>query len=93
MEQSEAFKNVVTTIKILEDKLSLCANISKQSLDTAEQDIKEHFAKCLNALAARKEELLREVKLQVNIQGFCFTHAYYISSHCSFKKNILMKPK
>ena len=92
MEQSEAFKNVATTIKILEEKLSLCANISNQSLNTAEQDIEEHFAKCLNALAARKEELLRDVKLQVNIQGFC-SYTYYISSHCSFKKNILMKPK
>ena len=69
MEQSEAFKNVVTTIKILEEKLSLCTNISKQSLDIAEQEIEEHFAKCLNALAARKEELLREVKLQAIIQG------------------------
>ena len=72
MEQSEAFKNVVTTIKILEEKLALCTNISNQSLHIAEQEIEEHFAKCLNALAARKEELLellREVKLQSIIQG------------------------
>jgi hypothetical protein len=69
MERSEAFKNVVTTIKILEEKLALCTNISNQSLHIAEQEIEDHFAKCLNALAARKEELLREVKLQVNIQG------------------------
>ena len=69
-------KNVATTIKLLEEKLSICANISevcKQASKAAEEEIEEHFDNMMNALSARKAELLGEVKQKVDIQSIFLT--------------------
>ena len=71
MEQSEAFKSAAARIKLLESKLAACANNNENSATQAEKEIEEHFAKCMNALAARKADLLREVKQKVNHQSMC----------------------
>jgi hypothetical protein len=68
MQQSEAFKSGEATIQALEKQLTACGNISKaceESAKEATQQIEEHFARCMNALAARKEVLLREVAQNV----------------------------
>jgi hypothetical protein len=72
MEQSEAFKNGVTTVKALEKQLETCKNmgrVCKQSAVEVTKEIEEHFAKCMNALAARKDTLLREVAQEVSNQS------------------------
>ena len=64
MEQSAAFKDVQDTIKVLEKRLAMCANVNQLCEQTAKdsaKQIEEHFALCLNAIAARKTELLNEV--------------------------------
>jgi hypothetical protein len=64
MEHSEGFKSVASKIKSLEQQLSLCAKTIKdfeQSGKDAEKEIEEHFARCMNSLAARKAVLLGEV--------------------------------
>jgi hypothetical protein len=71
MEQSEGFKSVDSKIKSLEKELSLCDETMKdfeKSGKEAEKEIEEHFARCMNALAARKEVLLREVAQKVTNQ-------------------------
>ena len=68
MEQSEGFKTAVSKIKLLENQLLFCDKTMKeceQSGIKAEQEIEEHFAKCLNFLATRKETLLKEVAQKV----------------------------
>jgi hypothetical protein len=60
MEQSEGFKSVALQIKSLEQELSLCDEAIKdveQSGKDVEKEIEEHFARCMNSLAARKEVL------------------------------------
>ena len=76
MEHSEGFKNVVATIKALEKQLSLCGDsirVCEQSAVEAEEEIEEHFAKCMNALAARKASLVRQIPEKVALQSItCF---------------------
>ena len=38
----------------------------------AEREIEEHFARCLNALAARQEELLRALQQHFTLQSMFF---------------------
>jgi septal ring factor EnvC (AmiA/AmiB activator) len=71
MEQSEGFKSVDSQIKSLEQELSLCNEAIKdveQSGKDVEKEIEEHFARCMNSLAARKEVLLREVSQNITNQ-------------------------
>lgn len=75
MEQSEAFKGAIATIKELETRLVMCKEFNKSSEQSAvdgERIIEEHFAECFNALAARKAELLRQVVQAVNSQSMLF---------------------
>lgn len=68
MAQSEGFKEVQTLVNALEKRLSVCKNINQiceQSAREAGQEIEEHFAKCFNALAARKAELLKQVTTEM----------------------------
>jgi len=67
MENNEEFKKVVNNIKQLEHKLQqVDEKVLEQENSEAEKEIKEHFAQCVNALAARQEELLREFHEQVS---------------------------
>jgi hypothetical protein len=71
MEQTEGFKSVDSQIKSLERELALCDETFKdieQSGNVAEKEIEEHFARCMNSLAARKEVLMREVAQNVTNQ-------------------------
>jgi hypothetical protein len=77
MEQSEAFKSGQATIKALEKQLDVCGKIGQvceKSAAEVTKEIEEHFAKCMNALAARKEALLKEVELKVS------NHSKYLPS-------------
>jgi hypothetical protein len=68
MEHSEGFKSVESKIKSLEQQLSLCSKTIKdfeQSGKDAEKEIEEHFARCMNSLAARKVVLLEEVAQKI----------------------------
>jgi hypothetical protein len=72
MEQSEGFRGVDSKIKSLEHQLSLCDKTIKdfeQSGKDAEKEIEEHFAMCMNSLAARKAVLLKEVSQKIIIQS------------------------
>lgn len=72
MEQSEEFKDVQAKLKALEDQLALCDQAKQeceQSGKDAVKDIEDQFAKYLNALAARKAVLLREVEQKVTNQS------------------------
>jgi hypothetical protein len=78
MEQTEAFKQVETTIATITNKLLLCTNIDKvceESVKDTEKEIEEHFARCINALAARKACLLREIAQKVANHSM---HSLYI---------------
>ena len=74
MEQSAAFKDVQDTIKVLEKRLAMCANVTQlceqTAIDSAKQ-IEEHFALCLNTIAERKTELLREVTQKLDSHSMC----------------------
>lgn len=66
MEQSRVYKRVEAIIKDLERQLALCtAQTCEASGSDAKKEIEEHFARCINALAERKEALLREVDQRV----------------------------
>jgi hypothetical protein len=91
MQQSEVFKSGEAIIQALEKQLTACENISKvceQSAREATQQIEEHFARCMNTLAARKEVLLREVAQNVADQSklshilFVFL-VLFVSSFCT----------
>jgi hypothetical protein len=72
MQQNEAFMSGESTIKALEKQLIACENMIKaceQSAEEVTQEIEEHFARCMNSLAARKEVLLREVAQNVAAQS------------------------
>ena len=70
MEQSAAFKSVRDTITDLESRLANVNNKEyEQSTKEVEREIEEHFSKCFNALAARKEALLQEVAQKGNDQS------------------------
>jgi hypothetical protein len=72
MEQSEGFKGVDSKIKSLEEQLSLCDKTIKdfeQSGKEAEKEIEDHFARCMNSLAARKAVLLKEVAHKLTNQS------------------------
>jgi hypothetical protein len=47
----------------------------------AERQIKEHFAQCVNALAARQETLLRDLHETISKQGMLLNHLYQASLH------------
>ena len=47
----------------------LCVSDSLSSGKEAEKDIEEHFAKCMNALAARKAVLLGEAAHKITSQS------------------------
>jgi len=69
MERSEGFKRSETTIKALEGQLAACGRVLKEcelAEVKAQQKIEEHFDKCMNALAARKDALLRIVEERVS---------------------------
>jgi hypothetical protein len=84
MQQSEVFKSGEATIKYLEKQLEACGKINivcEKSAGEATREIEEHFAKCVNALAARKEVLLKQIAQRVADQSkavsfftlfFCF---------------------
>ena len=81
MEQTEAFKNVEATIKALEKRLLICGTINKvceQSAEEAEKEIKEYFARCFNALAAREASLLRDVAQKVHNQSMLKIRSIFI---------------
>jgi uncharacterized protein YlxW (UPF0749 family) len=83
MEESEGFKNVATKIKFLEQQLTLCNKTIKdyeQAGQTAEKEIEEHFAKCVNALAARMTVLLRGIAQKITNQSMflCFDSYFLI---------------
>jgi hypothetical protein len=64
MELNEEFKRVVGSIKLLEQQLiSLGEKIisDEQENEATEKEIEEHFTRCVNALVARKEVLLKEL--------------------------------
>ena len=64
MEKSEEFKKVVDSIKQLEQQLlSIDEGMKKNETcgEETEMKIEDHFAMCMNTLAARKERLLREL--------------------------------
>ena len=83
MEQSETFKSAAATIKLLESKLAACSNNRcEYSATQAEKEIEEYFAKCMNALATRKADLLREVKQNVNHQSMCKQTQSIICNNC-----------
>ena len=70
MENNEEFKKVVNNIKQLEHKLQqVDEKVLEQDNSVAEKEIKEHFVQCVNALAARQEELLRELHEQFSKQS------------------------
>eukprot|EP00026_Physarum_polycephalum_P015264 Phypoly_transcript_15903.p1 GENE.Phypoly_transcript_15903~~Phypoly_transcript_15903.p1 ORF type:complete len:155 (+),score=31.61 Phypoly_transcript_15903:257-721(+) len=69
MDQSEAFRKGRAAIKDLEAQLEECGRIGIDAEQTeTKKEIEEHFAQCMNALAARKEELLLEVDQKAFIQ-------------------------
>jgi hypothetical protein len=93
MEQSEGFKNVDSKIKSLEQELSLCNESIKdleQSGKGAEKEIEEHFARCMNALAARKLVLLREVSNNVTNQRMIPPHSSSLNNKFYFCSYFLM---
>eukprot|EP00026_Physarum_polycephalum_P008268 Phypoly_transcript_08349.p1 GENE.Phypoly_transcript_08349~~Phypoly_transcript_08349.p1 ORF type:complete len:424 (+),score=45.81 Phypoly_transcript_08349:78-1349(+) len=59
MENNEELRNVIENIKLLEQFLEIG---SETSIEEVERQVKEHFAKCVNALAARQEVLLRDIQ-------------------------------
>ena len=71
MERSEDFQNVVAHIKQLEDYLLSLEDAEKNAKygEELEREVEEHFMSCINALAARKESLLRELGEQIYIQS------------------------
>jgi hypothetical protein len=72
MEQSEGFRKAVATIQALEKQLADCSDAAQtceNSKVKAEREIEEHFARLMNALAARKEALLKEVDNTTNHQS------------------------
>jgi hypothetical protein len=74
MELNEEFKRVVGNIKLLEQQLiSLNEKIvsNEQGSEIAEREIEEHFARCMDALAARKDVLLRELGEKRENQSMC----------------------
>jgi hypothetical protein len=78
MQQSEVFRSGEATIKVLERQLKACANVGRvceQSAVEATREIEEHFARCINALAARKDALLSEVAEKVN------NHSKFLNFH------------
>jgi hypothetical protein len=81
MEQSEAFKSGAATIKALEKQLEACRNIGGECEQRAVEltkEIEEHFAKCMNTLAARKEVLLREIAQKVSDRSKYLFIIYFI---------------
>jgi hypothetical protein len=83
MQQSEVFKSGEATIKYLEKQLEACGKINivcEKSAGEATIEIEEHFAKCVNALAARKEVLLKQIAQRVADQSrifSCFTLFFF----------------
>jgi thioesterase domain-containing protein len=72
MEANEEFRRVAATIKQLELKLLLIgekSKINEQYGEEAEQEIEEHFERCLIALAARKDSLLRDLAMEISNQS------------------------
>jgi hypothetical protein len=85
MERSEGFKSSVATIKALEGQLAACGRVLKECERAevkAEQEIEEHFEKCMNALAARKATLLRTVEERVSTRSM-FHMLHYTQKHPS----------
>ena len=68
MENNKEFRSVVENIKQLEQQLSLSVDCKryKQEEEEMEKEIEEHFARCMNSLAARKESLLRELNKHIS---------------------------
>jgi hypothetical protein len=82
MEQSEAFKSGAATIKALEKQLEACRNSGGECEQRAVEltkEIEEHFAKCMNTLAARKEVLLREIAQKVSDRSKYLFIIYFIA--------------
>ena len=72
MENIEEFKVVVANINHLEQLLVLVEESAKEIEERGqevEKEIEEHFDRCFNALAARKETLLRELGQKVTNQS------------------------
>lgn len=72
MEQTEGYKSVEERIRLLEQTLSQCSDAvekCEKSGKEAAKEIEEQFAKCINALAARKAVLLKEVEARITKQS------------------------
>ena len=68
MENNKEFRSVVENIKQLEQQLLLSVDCKRyeQEGEEMEKEIEEHFARCMNSLAARKEALLRELNKHIS---------------------------
>jgi hypothetical protein len=72
MEHNQEFKNLLVHIQQLEQQLEHIGEsikINEKCGTDAEADIEEHFARCVNALAARKLVLLKDLGEKVNTQS------------------------
>jgi ribonucleotide monophosphatase NagD (HAD superfamily) len=93
MQQSEVFKSGEATIKYLEKQLEACGKINivcEKSVGKATKEIEEHFLKCVNALAARKEVLLKQIAQRVADQRKAFpffTLFFFLFSFCWLVNN------
>lgn len=71
MAQSEEYNKVEALIRDLKHQLAMYGSSSCTCEETAKharKEIEEHFAICMNNLAARKEKLLKEVDQKVEAQ-------------------------
>ena len=87
METSEEFKTLVANINKLEQELLLVDENEKMNAvyeSEAGMNIEEHFSRCVNALAARKDALLRELGVEICVQSMFPTpsssHSFPITS-------------
>ena len=72
MENSEEFKRMVTCINQLEQQLLSIqedAMVNEKYGVEAEEEIESYFARCEQALAARKVTLLRELEEKIKSQS------------------------
>ena len=84
MEQTKGFKDVKATIELLQKQLAMCDSMStlcESSTIHAEKEIEDHFFKCINALAARKDSLLKEIAQHATDQSMSICSNLLITTY------------
>jgi hypothetical protein len=97
MENSQEFRNVVASIKEVEQKLVALdesAQTSERYAVEAEAEIEGFFAKCVDVLAVRKASLLRELSMEISSQSMFLSLFFYMQiNNINITKNELRRSR